>query len=167
MEPCMGEGVVPMGKKVLIAIDDSENAMRAVTFVAETFSKDSEVTLFNVLQDTESICAYNSPSLTPYFQKERETFCSLEHKKKELVDNATEGARRSLVSAGFETGRVHVKTVLRTKGVARDIIREADSGYDVVVVGKRGLSAVQEFFFGSVSQKVLNGVKNASVLVVA
>ncbi len=156
-----------MEKKVLIALDDSDNAMRGVSFVADTFNPDTEVTLFSVLQDTESICAYNSPSLTPYFQTEREAFCVLEHKKKELMDNAAEAARRHLINAGFKNNRVHAKTVAKTKGVARDIIAEADSGYDVVVVGRKGLSAVQEFFFGSVSQKVLHGVKNASVLVIS
>ena len=41
-----------MDKKVLVAIDDSENAMRAVEFIANSFTKDNKITLFNVIQDT-------------------------------------------------------------------------------------------------------------------
>lgn len=155
-----------MGKKILIALDDSENAMRAVDFVAEGFTKDSQVTMFSVLQDTETLCAMNSPELTPYFRTEQEAFCSLEDKKKQLIEKAAATGRQCLINAGFDAGRVNVKAEKRSKSVAREIIAEADSGYDVVVIGKKGISAIQEFFFGSVSQKVLHGVKNASVLIV-
>ena len=40
------------------------------------------------------------------------------------------------------------------------------SGYDLIVLGKRGLSGVKEFFMGSVSQKVLSLVNDVSVLLV-
>jgi len=43
-----------MSKNILIAFDDSENAQRAVTAVAETFSRASRITLFSVAMDTES-----------------------------------------------------------------------------------------------------------------
>lgn len=155
-----------MERKVLIAIDDSDNAMRAVNFVAGFFSRNIRVTIFSVLHDTETICEYNSPGLTPYFRTERESFCKLEEKKKQLLEYAVGAARECLVNAGLDETNIEVKMEKRSKGVARDIIREADSGYDVVVLGKKGISGVQEFFFGSVSQKVINGVKKASVLVV-
>lgn len=155
-----------MAKKVLISIDDSENAMRAVTFASGLLDKNAEITLFSVLQDSKSICEYNSPSLTPTFQRERAAFCALEDQKKALLENAAESARKELVSAGFGDDNVHVKIQPLEKGVARDIIKIADGGYDAVIIGKRGISSATDFFFGSVSQKVLNGVKNASVLVV-
>jgi nucleotide-binding universal stress UspA family protein len=50
--------------------------------------------------------------------------------------------------------------------VARDIIEEAKSGYGVVVLGRRGLSGIKEFFLGSVSNKVVTTVKDVSVFVV-
>lgn len=155
-----------MSKKVLISIDDSENAMRAVKFASETLDKNSEILLFSVLQDTKSICEYNSPSLTPSFQKERAAFCALEDQKRELLESAANAARRHLLSCGFGEDRVKVKVKTIDKGVARDIIRQADAGYDMVVIGKKGISAASDFFFGSVSQKVINGVQKASVLVV-
>lgn len=155
-----------MTKKVLISVDDSENAMRAVAFAVSLLEKDAEITLFSVLQDYKSICDYNSPSLTPTFQRERAAFCAVEDQKKGLLENAVKEARRQFLTAGFAEDRVRTKVKPLEKGVARDIIKEADSGHDVVVVGKRGVSGASDFFFGSVSQKVLNGVKTASVLVV-
>lgn len=155
-----------MKKKVLIAFDNSENAMRAVTFAAELFEKNSEITLFNVLLDYKRVCEYDSPSLTPSFQAERASFCRLEDQKKALLDRTAEELQKCLLLAGFEKDNLHVEIKTMEKGVARDIIKKADSGYDIVVLGKRGISGASEFFFGSVSQKVLHGVKKASAMVV-
>jgi nucleotide-binding universal stress UspA family protein len=56
-----------MGQKILVAIDDSENAMRAVELIAKSFTPDHRITLFSVILDTPAICDMNNPSLTPYF----------------------------------------------------------------------------------------------------
>lgn len=156
-----------MAKKILIAFDESENSMRAVDFVSNNFSPDADVTLFNVLLDTEAMCAMESPELTPYFKAEQSAFCSLEDKKKEVVGQAMQKGRQCLENCGFREGRINTRTEVRQKGVARDIINEAQNGgYDLVVLGKQGLSGFKEFFLGSVPQKVLYGVKNVSVLLV-
>lgn len=155
-----------MAKNVLIAFDDSENAMRAVNFAAKHLARDENVTLFSVIEDSQSLCEMNSPELTPYFKSEQQAFCTLEDKKRELIEKAIEAARRSLIDSGFEPDRVKTKTQKRKASVAKDILAEAESGYDAVIIGRRGVSAIQDFLFGSVSQKVLNSIKNAAVVAV-
>jgi nucleotide-binding universal stress UspA family protein len=156
-----------MAKKILIAFDESANSMRAVDFVSNHFAPDAEVTLMNVLLDTQALCDMESPELTPYFKSEQSAFCTLEDKKKEVVSQAMQEARRCLVNCGFAADKVQTKTVVREKGVARDIIKEAQSGgYSLVVLGKEGLSGIKEFFLGSVSQKIIYGAKKVSVLLV-
>lgn len=154
-----------MGKKILLALDESENAMRAVEYIAKSFTPDHEVTLFHVLLDTAAICGMNSPELIPYFTAEQVAFCSLEDKKKELVQKAMEQARARLIKAGYKNEKIHSKTQTRKKGVARDILAEAQSGYDTIVMGRRGLSGIAGFLIGSVSQKVLHNVKISVILV--
>jgi len=155
-----------MGQKILVAFDDSENAMRAVAYIADYFTPDNQITLFSVLQDTAALCEMNSPELTTYFLSQQSTFCALEDQKMKLVEEAMEKAKDILLKTGFNEKYVTVKVQNKKKGVARDIVNEAHSGYDLVVLGRRGLSGIQEFFFGSVSQKVLGSAKNVSVLVV-
>ncbi|MFP3998387.1 MAG: universal stress protein [Desulfobacterales bacterium] len=155
-----------MAKNVLIAFDDSENAMRAVNFAAEHLARDENVTLFSVIEDSQSLCEMNSPELTPYFRSEQQAFCTLEDKKRELVEKAIEAARRCLIESGFDPELVKTKTQKRKASVAKDILAEAETGYDAVIIGRRGVSAIQDFLFGSVSQKVLNGIKNAAVVTV-
>jgi len=155
-----------MEKKILVAIDDSENAKRAVAFVANFFTPDSKVTLFSVLQDTAALCEMNSPALTPYFTSQQSSFCLLEEKKKELVNEASETAKDILIEAGFAETNITVKVDLKKSGVARDIIKESQAGYDAIVLGKKGLSGIKDFILGSVSQKVFNSAKDVSVVVV-
>jgi nucleotide-binding universal stress UspA family protein len=155
-----------MDKKILVAIDDSENAMRAVEFIANLFTMDSKITLFNVIQDTAALCEMNSPELTPYFKSQQSSFCLLEEKKQELVNQAVQKAKEILMDAGFEEKNITVKSVIKKRGIARDIIKEAQAGYNAIVLGRRGLSGIKDFILGSVSQKVSNSAKDISVLVV-
>jgi nucleotide-binding universal stress UspA family protein len=155
-----------MGQKILVAFDDSENAMRAVEFITKSFTTDHRITLFSVIIDTATICDMDNPSLTPYFMAQKGAFCSVEDQKRTLVNEALQKAKELLVKAGFEEEHIVIKVETKKKGVARGIIDEAASGYDVVVMGRRGLSGIKEFFLGSVSQKVLQSTEAVSVLLV-
>jgi nucleotide-binding universal stress UspA family protein len=153
-------------QNILLAFDDSKNAFRAVEFMTRTFTPNSTITLFHVLPDTAILCEMHSPELTDYFVTQQSNFCALEAKKKSLVEEAMKNAKSMLVGAGYPED--HIKTKIETKksGVARDIIREAQAGYDIIVIGRRGLSGIKEFFIGSVSQKVMHTAKDISVLIV-
>lgn len=155
-----------MSAKILIAFDDSENAMRAVDYVARFLAKDSRVTLFSVIPDTAALCDMNSPELTPYFKSQRDAFCVLEDKKKEILTGAQLKARTLLVTNGFGEKQIQVKSGPKKKGIARDIAAEAQRGYDLIVVGRRGMSGIKEFLLGSTSQKILHLAQEVSILIV-
>jgi nucleotide-binding universal stress UspA family protein len=155
-----------MAQNILIAMDDSENAQRAVAFVAKSFSAQNTITLFNVMMDTATLCNMESPELTPIFKAQQSSFCALEDKKRELVNEAMKKAQTLLTSSGFSENNVRVKIANKKRGVARDILEEAENGYDLIVIGRRGLTGVKEFFLGSTSHKVFTGAKEISVLIV-
>ena len=156
-----------MEKRILVAMDESANALRAVRFVAQSFTPDHKIILFHVILDTPAVCNMNSPELTPLFLQQQINFCSIEEKKKELVSQAMAEAKMLLTQAGFPEKNISERMEQRKKGIARDIIAEASRGYNAVVMGRRGLSGVAEFFIGSVSQKVLHGTKDLSVILVS
>ncbi|MDY6879744.1 MAG: universal stress protein [Desulfatiglans sp.] len=155
-----------MRKNVLVAFDDSENAMSAVEAVARTFTTDHEITLYSVIHDTAAVCGMYSPELSPHFLSLRREFCSLDHMKREMIHQAQQRAKERLVQAGFTEENIKLKVENVKKGIARDIIEEAKSDYSTIVLGRRGISGVKGFFLGSVSSKVVSSVKNVSVLVV-
>ena len=156
-----------MAQKILVALDDSSNAMRTVEFIAKIFSpSENDITIFSVIPDTAALCDINSPELTPYFLTQHSSFSQLEMQKKQLIEVALKQAKEVLVQSGFDPDRIHLKIQTRIRGIARDIIEEAHEGYGIVVLGRRGLSGVQEFILGSVSQKVIHSIRDISVLIV-
>ena len=156
-----------MGRKVLVAFDESENAMRAVDFVCRHFTPEHQVTLMSVVPDTAALCQMGGPGLTPYFLSQKEAFCTLEDKKHELIQDAMARAKDRLIQAGFEEGRLSMIPATQKKGVARDILAEAGKGYDLIVLGRKGLSGIKDFLLGSISQKILHGAGDIPVLLVS
>jgi nucleotide-binding universal stress UspA family protein len=54
-----------------------------------------------------------------------------------------------------------------SRSAASDILDEAqNNGYGTIVMGRRGLSGVKEFFMGSVSSKVLQNCTGMAAWVV-
>ncbi|MEA3417097.1 MAG: universal stress protein [Thermodesulfobacteriota bacterium] len=155
-----------MDKKILVAFDDSKNAMRAVEYIAKNFATDNKITLLNVIQDTAALCDMNSPELTPYFKSQQSSFCTLEEKKKDMVDSALQKAQQKLIDAGFTKKNITIKAKNKKRGVARDIVKETQSGYHTIVMGRRGQSEIKAFILGSISQKVFQLVKDISVLII-
>jgi nucleotide-binding universal stress UspA family protein len=156
-----------MAKKILVAVDDSENAGRAVNFLADNFVRDLQITLFSVCPDTATLCEMDSPALIPYFKSRQSDFCVLEDEKKKIVREALDGAREKLVEKDFSPENIEVKLLTKKEGIARDIVSEGILGYDLIIMGRRGLSGVKGFFLGSISQKVINMAKDISVLIVS
>jgi nucleotide-binding universal stress UspA family protein len=154
-----------MTKKILIAMDDSENAFRAVELVAKSFSTDNTIVLYSVMMDTAALCNMNSPELSPIFRSQQSNFCALEDKKRELITGAVNRAKDLLMSYGWDSNLIETKIESKKKGVASDILAEADSGYQMIVLGRRGVSGIKEFFLGSTTNKVFSGAKNISVLI--
>jgi nucleotide-binding universal stress UspA family protein len=155
-----------MAQKILVPIDDSSNALRVAEFIAGVFQPDNDITLLSILPDTAALCDMNSPELTPYFLSQQSVFCQLDDRKRQLINEAMDRACDILQTAGFREERITRKIQKKKNGVARDIVEEAGKGYQVIVMGRRGLSGVQEFLMGSVSQKVIHTVKNVSIVIV-
>jgi nucleotide-binding universal stress UspA family protein len=155
-----------MAKKILLALDESENAMRAVEFVSQTFTTDHEVTILSVVLDTPTVCEMDSPSLTPYFNSQRDVFCWVEDQKKMMIEEAHNKAKKTLLGAGFDEKKLRTKIESEKKGIAKGVLEEATSGYDLLVMGRQGVAGEKDFLLGGVPQKIMQRIKGVSVLVV-
>ncbi len=134
--------------KILVAIDASEGAMRAVDYVSTIAAgSDLEVTLFHAVRALDE-----------------EIF----HKAEESMKSVFEKATGRLEKVGF--GRNQITTRMATGVLSRAgaIIEEALKwGYGTIVVGRRGLSHVEEFSMGRVSNKIIHMAKEMAVWVVS
>jgi len=156
-----------VANKILLAVDESRNSKKAVTYVIETMKNDAEITILSILPDAIAACGLDSPTLIPLFKENSQAFCAIEDTKKWKVQKSSKEAKEKMVKAGFSPKNVNIRIRKKRKGIARDILKEAEQGrYDTIVMGRRGLTGVKEFLMGSISSKVLDLASGMAVIVV-
>jgi nucleotide-binding universal stress UspA family protein len=146
-------------KNILIAVDESENSRRAVSYVGQMLGgiEGFTVTLLHVINEPEE----------DFFASEEEKQQWLkEHQEK--IGERLEAYRKQLVEDGFARDSVSTRSMLKyCPSLAQCILAERDeTAYSTIVVGRQGLSRSEEFLFGSVSSKIVNHAKNCTVWVV-
>ena len=146
-------------KNILIAADESENARRAVFYVAQILAgiKGFKVLILHVIRQPEE----------DYFPTSSEKDRWLGQYKLK-VDAMLKDYRQILIRAGFAPEDVSVRSTLRyCPSLAECILAELDqSGYSTIVVGRQGLSRSEEFLFGSVSSKIVTHARDCTIWVV-
>ena len=152
--------------KILIALDESDYAKKVVNYVASTVKPvANNITLFSVLPTISS--RLEKEIGQPLFSEKVVELKWMVSEGKKKAESTMEECRAILRKAGFSDDTVEVKIQNKLVGIARDIIAEAEKGkYDTVVVGRRGLSATAAFVLGSVSNKIVQNIKNCTVWVV-
>ena len=146
-------------KNILIAVDASENARRAVSYVGQLLGgvEGFKVTVLHVVPEPEE----------DYFPTSEQKEEWLSHYKKK-IDDMLEEYRELLISKGFAPGDVSVRSTLRyCPSMAECILAERDeTDYSTIVVGRQGLSRSEEFLFGSISSKIVSHARNCTIWVV-
>ncbi len=139
-------------KKILVPVDGSENSMKALEKACEV----------GVLQDSEILilAVVNSQRDNPYIVDQDYT----SELSKQNITRGEEILKEA--KKKFDKYKGKVETRLRNGEIADTIIDIAeDEGYDLIIMGRRGMNISSRSLLGSVSNKVLN-YANTSVLVV-
>ncbi len=140
-------GTKPEPGRILLALDGSENSMRTVDYVGTTLGGSPvDLCLINVI---------------------RADGIEFAKRAKSEIGKVFEQAKRQLIRSGFDGTQITTKIITGARSRAKTIVEEAKrGGYGTIVVGRRGLSKVQEFFMGRVSNKVVQLAKREAVWIV-
>lgn len=122
--------------KILVAYDGSEQAQRALRWAAR-LAPDTKITVISVVPVLEAsakiVDAVDPTSDVP------------EHYR-ELAEAVTI----------LEKSNVATETILKAGNPAEEIINAgADSAFDIILVGIRGMSSARRFLIGSVAERVV------------
>lgn len=146
-------------RHILIAVDESENAKRAVLYVADFLGgfPGFRVTLLNIIPEPPE----------DYFKTKEERIKWIEsqrHKAEQMLEKY----HQVLIQSGFSEDKVSVKLNIKDcPSVSECILDELkELKACTVVVGRRGISKKEEFLFGSTSSKIIHYAKNCSVWVI-
>jgi nucleotide-binding universal stress UspA family protein len=129
-----------MTKHVLLTVSGQRSAFYSIRFMGRFFSnkEDFRITLF-----------YDAP-------KPRYTHTDQHAPASEQPRTVLSQARDLLIQSGFDRDAIDTRTQLQQMSKAMDIVREGEKGsYDAVVLGKRAISRLEEFFERSTTKEVL------------
>lgn len=159
-------------EKILLCLDTSQGAMTATAHLSHMLdgSPFGRITLFHVVR-----------GFSRFRQFVTEVFTTQEDKgmvqgviEKDLsqtakaLEPAFDEAAAVLTAGGVDPSRIEKKVVSGAGNAGNDIIDEAEKGgYDTIVIGRRGLSRVEEFLMGRVSSRVISLAKAKTVWVVS
>ena len=157
-------------KKILIAIDGSENAMRAVEYAGFQFAgtSDLKITLLHVLPYVPTSFWDDGHILTEQEREERRNIVGnwIEGRKLK-IEPVFRAAMDVLVSRGIMQEQIEEKTILDSLDVAESILEEASDGdYQTIILGRRGLSRAMQFLMGSVTNKVVGHGAGTAICIV-
>ena len=149
-------------KHVLLAIDNSKNALRAVDHAGFMLSgTDAKVTIFHSKRELSRFIPGVLVEEFPEFQKHW-----LRKAGKEIAP-FMQKAKDMLLAAGLRDGQIKTKVADGSRSVAVEILEEAqrvDAGS--IFLGLHGYSSVKEFTMGGVTRKVLNHAADTAVCIV-
>ncbi|HXX58332.1 MAG TPA: universal stress protein [Thermodesulfovibrionales bacterium] len=157
-------------KNILIAIDDSPCALRAVGYVGQQFSGmgDLEITLFHVLPYVPAGFWDDGHILTAGEREERKKVVDRWLSNQTLkLDPLFREAVKILTGKGIGQERITIRSVSDSTDVAGSILEEAQSGgYQTLVMGRCGRSQAERRLMGSVTTKVVNHGAGIAVCIV-
>jgi len=157
--PILLAGRTPPNNKILLAYDGSEGARRAVDFVGRTLGGfDYRVCLMHALRGREN----EQPNKQQLYSPRQYA----ESARKEMAAELS-AARNKLIDMGFKAHQLSTRVVTGVASRAGAIAGEAQQkNYGTIVMGRRGLSRVREFFIGRVTNKVVHLARERTVWII-
>lgn len=159
-----------MAHKVLIPLDSSKGAWRAVEYVAEAFGHTSgvQVTLLHILSGLPPAFWDDGHILEEKEKASRQRLVASWQKEQEQKwQGLVKKAHERLTKAGVPKDAVVNKFKPKDYDVAEDILSEAEAGgFDTIVMGRRGLGMAKTLLLGSVTHKVAQNAKGCAVIIV-
>ncbi|RJQ52111.1 MAG: universal stress protein [Nitrospiraceae bacterium] len=146
-------------KHLLISVDRSEEAKRAVLYVADFVGgfPGFRATLMSIVQEPEA----------DFFENEQERTAWLEREIASTRHNL-ENYRQILIQSGFPEDKVDIRLCRDSRKSLSDAILsfQCEMSCCTVVVGRQHKTRTEEFLFGSVSSQLIHAAKNCAVWVV-
>jgi nucleotide-binding universal stress UspA family protein len=153
-------------RRILVAVDGSEQALEAVRYVGLNVPKDQvEVVVFHVM--TRIPESFWDLEREPAFQYKIANIGAWESQQEEMIQSFMAKARETLQEMGIPEDAVITRVEERKAGIARDILAESHNGYSAVVVGRTGISQLKDLVMGSVANKLIGKLVHVPVWVVS
>ncbi len=156
-------------KKVLVGIDGSPGAMKAVEHVARLLggTSDLRITLFHVLPNLPAKFWDDGHILTQGEKEARKQVVDTwVANQKVMIEPVFKKAAETLAKSGMSPQQIETKSISDSLDVADSILEEAQKGYQMLVLGRHGHTPTERVIVGSITSKIVNHGAGIPVCVV-
>lgn len=144
-----------MQKEIMIAVDDSRHSKVAVRYAVD---------IYQVLKNVKFTVMHVQPTISQYLLDEAKSrpqaYAELEkvnRKNAATAQRLLDEYQALMTAAGIAEEHLQLKTQPRRLGVAKDILEAGLAGhFDALILGRRGLSSLQDMLVGSVSANIVS-----------
>jgi nucleotide-binding universal stress UspA family protein len=149
-------------EKILVAIDGSQDSLRAVDHVSFMVSenKDIKISLLHVTNTAHNYCEIDlDDDLDPEFVK------IIEKKDRACLDRFYPMAMEKFAQMGIPKDQIEIHTIAGSRRVGNTVVEFAEKNrYNTLIIGRRGIN--KSFFMGSVSRQIIGHISDAALWVV-
>jgi nucleotide-binding universal stress UspA family protein len=143
-----------MQKKILMAVDDSPHSRQAVDYA---------VRMRDLVPGLGLTVFHIQPPVSQFLLDEAQRSGSARNELNRVATRNAEAAqgllakyKDLLMRAGVAESAIEQVTLPRQQGLAKDILDYAQNGlFDAILLGRRGISSMQQMFMGSVSAHLI------------
>ncbi|MBC2709936.1 MAG: universal stress protein [Desulfosarcina sp.] len=151
--------------KVLVAVDGSEQSLRAIRYAAGVFPPDrTHIVLFHV--QVQLFELFSDLGAYPHYKRQVTGLKRWATEQKMDIYQTMDSAVVYFKQKGFPESAITVKTPAKKLGITQDIIKESYDGYQAIVVGRTGWSRFKDWLIKSAAMKLVAKIKHIPVVVV-
>lgn len=155
-------------KHILMGIDGSPGSRDALNYIGLVFADnpDAYVDLLHILPPVPPIFTEPGKDLreSEYIQKSAAKF---EKEYRERATSIMAEAKNILIQHNIEEKNLRFLVRPRVTALPREFLSMEEGGiYDAIILGRRGMSLIEELFLGSLTNNILQLAKKITVCVV-
>lgn len=151
--------------KILIAVDGSEQSLRAIRYAAGVFSpKQTHIVLFHIQAQLSEL--FSDLDAYPHYKRRMSGIKSWATEQKTDVCNVMDSAVVYFKQKGFPESAVTIKTSSQSLGITQDIIKESYNDYQAIVVGRTGVSRFKDWVLKSTAMQLVPKIKHIPIVIV-
>jgi nucleotide-binding universal stress UspA family protein len=152
-------------KKILLAVDGSDQALEAVRYISTITAPDAtQIVLFHVGSGFPEV--FFDMNKNPLYHSKKSPVMGWLAENQLVMGEFKEKAFKIFATAGFPNEAILVKTQTRKTGILKDILQESYQGYHAVAVGRTGMSWLKDLVMGSLAYKLSYKIRHMPIIVV-
>jgi nucleotide-binding universal stress UspA family protein len=151
--------------KILVAVDGSEQSLRAIRYAAGMFSpQHTQIVLLHIQEQVLDL--FLDMERYPHYNRRMTGLRMWATEQKKNITATLEDAAQHFHQKGFPDSAITIKTMAKKVSVTQDIAKESYNDYNALVVGRTGWSRLKDWLVKSTAMKLVAKLHHIPIIIV-